>query len=189
MKEDLYIINYRNSYLSPICVTQEDNRKLKILITKHKLTIIYFIISITCPYLWIYAGIFLILIIFISVLIGIFKEEHPLSIKKDPISLFLSKILLINLEILSINKENKTITLLLYKDFPNKDTTLINLPLEFVTKIIIAKELITKEIEKLSEPLTHSICLPPPYYDYNYNSSTNEIYYYSKFNKVIYYLF
>jgi hypothetical protein len=37
MKEDLYIINYRNSYLFAICVTQEDNRKLKILLTKYKL--------------------------------------------------------------------------------------------------------------------------------------------------------
>jgi len=82
MKEDLYIINYRNSYLSPICLIQEDNKNLKILITNY----IYYM------------------------------------------SLFL--------EILSINKENKTITLLLYKDFPNKNTTLINLPLEFVSKII-----------------------------------------------------
>ena len=38
MKEDiLYIINYRNSYLSPICLIQEDNKNLKILVTKYKL--------------------------------------------------------------------------------------------------------------------------------------------------------
>lgn len=40
MKRDLYIINYRNSYLSPICLIQEDNKNLKILITTHELTII-----------------------------------------------------------------------------------------------------------------------------------------------------
>jgi hypothetical protein len=49
MKEDLYIINYRNSYLFAICLIHEDNKNLKILKTKHELTIIY-IISITCPY-------------------------------------------------------------------------------------------------------------------------------------------
>jgi len=159
-KKELYVFNYRYSYLTPVCSVQEDAENIKILVNPNvqfetdygidklifdlMLIIISGLLTFTFELPSVALCITLGYIIFVKLLPRIFHKFA--SITKSQL----------RIEVLSINKQNGTISLLLYEDFSIKNTNLIDLPIEVVSKIIIVKELKLKEVTKLVERPTGS---------------------------------
>jgi len=187
--DELYIINYRYSYLLPVCFIEDDNECLKILVNNRSkdkeenfintflfLTFIFKIIIILTIFnflnvLFLIITLFTIGALFIILIKDYLHYNHQIYTNSK-----------ITKEILTINKHTNTIKLSLYNDFSNKKLNSIELPTKLVSKIFAVTQLVITDVYELPKDFKGSLCLPP---DSEYNPHTNKIYSYYKFNNVI----